>query len=101
MSKDGRGNSGGMTVCKYCKHNNLQAECTYFIKASYDRRCMYLKYEEYCDYHEDMKCAKDKEAQRKTPADLVKERFQNAKAKSLYEINDDLMREAIEAECGV
>ena len=93
MDKDGRLLSGGMTGCKYCKHGNLQKQCTYFIKASHDRRCMYLKFDEYCDYHEDMKCAKEKESQRMTSADHVRKHFANAKSKTLAEQHQEQIDE--------
>ena len=94
----GRFTNSGMTMCKYCKHPTLQKEkCSDYVDASQAKRCTFLKFHEYCDWHEDMACAK-----KSTPAtreDMVAGHF--AKARSLYELNQERIQEALEAECGV
>ncbi|MCK5211185.1 hypothetical protein KAJ89_00635 [Candidatus Parcubacteria bacterium] len=41
-------NKGIMSVCVACKNKEIQRKCFYFNQASRERRCMDLKFKEYC-----------------------------------------------------
>jgi len=38
-----------MSYCVKMEESEEQQKCSYYEKASYFNRCMYLKYDEYCD----------------------------------------------------
>lgn len=40
---------GMMSCCVKKEEQEEQKKCSYYIKASYFNRCIYLKYDEYCD----------------------------------------------------
>ena len=38
-----------MPYCQKMEELEEQKKCSYYVKASFFNRCMYLKYDEYCD----------------------------------------------------
>lgn len=52
-------NGSGLTGCKGCSMLE-QEKCKFFVKASYDQRCLHLVFDEYCDCSKAQDWAKGK-----------------------------------------
>jgi hypothetical protein len=52
-------NGSGLTGCKVAEDSlDTQRKCRFFEQASYENRCMYLKFGEYCDCRKAQEVAK-------------------------------------------
>lgn len=44
---------GMMTTCSHCDDHTKQKTCELYVKSPCNSHCTFLKFEEYCDWHED------------------------------------------------